>query len=440
MRPRNPWPRALVQFGVVMALAALVGLAAGHVWMVLFFALLVLLAGQVRNVVRLERWLRTGRRIQPPRSHGLWGDIFDNLYRLQRRHRHRRRRLADVLRRFRDSANAMPDATVVLRGRGEMVWWNPIAERYLGLRWPQDEGSPIANLWRHPDFTRFLARADWREAVKVPSPLDERTILELRIVPYGASEKLLLARDVTRLHRLETMRRDFVANITHELRTPLTVIQGVAETLSDYGAADPAELERPLSLVLQQTRRMGRLVDDLLLLSRLETGERHRQRERVDVAELVHGVEEEARALSEGRHEITVTADPALMLDGDYNELRSAFTNLLSNAVKYTPADGRIGIRWFQDSRGACLAVQDSGPGIPAHHLPRLTERFYRVDSGRSAGAGGTGLGLAIVKHVLSRHGGRLEIESRLERGSTFTCVFPEFVRTDSRTAAGPRG
>lgn len=439
MQPRNPWPRAVTRFSAVMGLALLVGLAVGHVWAVLFFALLACLVGPMRNLVRLERWLRTGRRIQPPRSEGLWGDIFDNLYRLQRRHRQRRQRLAEVLRRFRNSANAMPDATVVLRDRGEMVWWNPLAERYLGLRWPQDGGSPIANLWRHPDFARFLAQGDWREAAKVPSPVDEGTVLELRIVPYGVGERLLLARDVTRLHRLETMRRDFVANVTHELRTPLTVIQGVAETLADYGAADPSELERPLGLVLQQTRRMGRLIDDLLLLSRLETGGRHRSLERVNVPELLRSVEEEARALSEGRHAVSLEADPGLVLDGDYNELRSAFVNLLSNAVKYTPAGGRIEIAWFEDRRGACCRVSDTGRGIPAHHLPRLTERFYRVDSGRSQGAGGTGLGLAIVKHVLSRHGASLEIESRLDEGSTFTCVFPRFVRLET-TAAARRG
>ncbi len=427
MRSSNPWPRALAQFAAVMALALVVGLAIGQVWAALFFGLLGVLVVQARNLVRLERWLRTGRRIQPPRSLGLWGEIFENLFHLQRRHRRRRQRLADLLRQFRQSANAMPDATVVLRGRGEMLWWNPLAERYLGIRWPQDERRHIANLWRNPEFSRFLRDDDWGKAITVPSPSQTGQMLEVRIVPYGEEEKLLLARDVTRLRRLETMRRDFVANLSHELRTPLTVIQGMAETLVDYGAAEAGELERPLRLVLEQTRRMNRLVEDLLLLSRLETGEVYRQARPVRVEGLLAGLAEEARSLGEGRHEVSVEGDPQLLVKGDEQELRSAFGNLVSNAVKYTPGSGSVHIRWFRDERGACLAVSDTGIGVPAHHIPRLTERFYRVDSGRSSEVGGTGLGLAIVKHVLQRHGARLEVTSQPEVGSTFTCVFPRW-------------
>jgi two-component system phosphate regulon sensor histidine kinase PhoR len=428
MLQRNPWPAAVGRLAGVVTLGLVVGLLTRQPLLCMLLALFLYLAYHVFNLVRLERWLRRGRQLKPPESEGLWGAIFDNLYRLQRRHRDRRIRLAQLLRRFKESANAMPDATVVLRGPGEMVWWNSMATSYLGLRWPQDQGQRLANLLRFPKFSEFIARGDWNDAIKVPSPVNSRQVLEVRVVPYGDDQKLLLARDVSRLHRLETMRRDFVANITHELRTPLTVIRGMAETLAD-DAAEREDMRRPLELIEQQTRRMERLVDDLLLLSRLETGGRVREPVEVDVAAMLRGLIDEAGALSGGRHRIALTADEALRLRGDEDELRSAFSNLISNAVKYTPEDGRIDVRWFEAGAAACLSVADTGVGIPGHHIPRLTERFYRVDSGRSSAAGGTGLGLAIVKHVLSRHGGRLEIVSQVEEGSTFTCVFPSYLR-----------
>ncbi len=439
MLQRNPWPAATARLAGILMLGLFIGLLTRQIVACVLFALLFYLAYHVFNLVRLELWLRRARQMKPPESEGLWGVIFDSLYRLQRRHRDRRIRLAQLLRRFKESANAMPDATVVLRGAGEMVWWNSTATSYLGLRWPQDQGQRLANLLRFPRFTEFINRGDWSEAVKVPSPVNDRQVLEVRIVPYGDDQKLLLARDVSRLHRLETMRRDFVANITHELRTPLTVIRGMAETLAD-DAGEREEMRRPLELIEQQTRRMERLVDGLLLLSRLETGERVREPAEVDVSALLRSTVEEAETLSARRHRITLAANDALKLRGDEGELRSACSNLITNAVKYTPADGRIDIRWFEAGGAACLSVADTGVGIPGHHIPRLTERFYRVDSGRSPGAGGTGLGLAIVKHVLSRHGGRLEIVSHVEEGSTFTCVFTVYLRNgqiQSRSGAG---
>ncbi|HKJ94280.1 MAG TPA: phosphate regulon sensor histidine kinase PhoR [Gammaproteobacteria bacterium] len=423
MLVRNPWPSALSRLALLLAAAAVVGLVSGHMALCLLIALAFYTGVQARNLVRMERWLRHARRLRPPQSQGLWGTIFDNLYRLQRRHRQRRQRLAELLRRFKESANAMPDATVVLRGHGEMLWWNTMATRYLGLRWPQDQGQRIANLFRHPQFNDFLAQGDWRDSVKVPSPVLEKTVLEVRIVPYGIDQQLLLARDVTRLHRLETMRRDFVANITHELRTPLTVIRGLAETLADDEQGP--ELERPLALIQQQTQRMGRLIDDLLLLSRLETGEQAMASNPVDVRALVEAVVDEGRAVSDGRHRLSCEVDESVPLQGDEGALRSAFSNLVVNAVKYTPTGGSIDVRWFRAEGVACLSVTDTGEGIPAHHIPRLTERFYRVDSGRTASRGGTGLGLAIVKHVMTRHGGELQIFSVLGEGSRFECRFP---------------
>ncbi|EAR21205.1 two-component sensor PhoR [Nitrococcus mobilis Nb-231] len=414
-----------MRLALLLLIAALIGLASGYVTLALLLALVLFLGVQIRSLVRFERWLRQGRQLRPPRSEGLWATLFEHFYRLQRRHRERRQRLAELLRRFKESANAMPDATVVLRGMGEMQWWNAMAERYLGLEWPRDQGQRIANLFRHPFFSEFLAHGDWYGSVKVPSPLDEHLILEIRIVPYGQERKLLVARDVTRLHRLEVMRRDFVANITHELRTPLTVIQGVAETLSEQEEAGSEDFQRSLELIQEQSQRMSRLVDDLLLLSRLETGERKSAAVPVDVAAMLEALAVEASALSGGRHRIELDIDRDLKLHGDQTELRSAFSNLVVNAVKYTPADGRIVIRWFVDDDAVHMQVVDTGFGIPPHHLPRLTERFYRVDSGHNDATAGTGLGLTIVKHVLSRHDARLEIRSQLNKGSTFDCLFP---------------
>lgn len=425
MRLSNPWPAAALRLTLLILSAALVGLVSGYLALALLIALALYLGIQVRNLIRLERWLLRGRLLQPPQSEGHWGTLFYHLYQLQRRHRQRRQRLAELLRRFKESANAMPDATVVLGGLGEMQWWNPVAARYLGLEWPRDQGQRIANLLRHPIFHAFLARGDWNDSVKVPSPSDEHLVLEIRIVPYGQQRKLMLARDVTRLHRLESMRRDFVANITHELRTPLTVIQGVAETLSGQGSLHARERQEALALIQEQSLRMSRLVDDLLLLSRLETGEHKPAKVAVDVPAMLEALAAEAGVLSGARHDIELKVDGALLLRGDATELRSAFSNLVVNAVKYTPAGGRIAIRWFRVGRSVHMQVTDTGPGIPLHHIPRLTERFYRVDSGRNGATGGSGLGLAIVKHVISRHGGELEIRSQLGVGSTFDCRFP---------------
>ncbi len=424
MLPHNPWPAAGIRLGGILLAGLVIGLIIGNAALGILLVLAATGVFHTFNLVRMERWLRLGRSIRPPEADGLWGVIFDGLHRLQRRHRSRRARLAELLRRFKESANAMPDAAVVLGGAGEMEWWNSRATRYLGLRWPQDEGLRIANLFRHPSFSQFLAREDWTEAVNVPSPLSEGTVLEVRIVPYGEDQRLLLARDVTRLHRLELMRRDFVANVSHELRTPLTVIRGMSETLEDAAPEADSEQRRALALIQQQTLRMERLVYDLLLLSRLETGEQSRTRGRIMVPRLLEGLLDEARALSGGRHEFSLDVDPHLDLLGDEGELRSAFSNLLVNAVKYSPQGGPIRIEWGRAGDDARFAVVDAGVGIPAHHIPRLTERFYRVDSGRAAG-GGTGLGLAIVKHVLSRHEARLEITSGAGAGSTFSCHFP---------------
>lgn len=427
MQPLNPWPRLLRINGALVVAALLAGWLSGHLLVVLLGVAVAMLAWHLRNLVRLEHWLRVDRKLDPPLSRGIWGEVFDGLYRLNKRHRQRYKKLRDLLRRYRESAKAMPDATVVLRKDYRIEWWNDAATRLLGLRWPADEGQRITNIYRHPEFVDFMAGME-REggSITLPAPVDEAIGLEIRLVPYGKKQYLMLARDISHLLRLETMRRDFVANVSHELRTPLTVIYGVAETLEEELATQP-ELAGSAGLLRQQSERMKQLVDDLLLLSRLETGSRVAvDAPPVAVERLLAQLVDEARLLSgEAGHAIHLEADADWAVRGAESELRSAFANLIVNAVKYTPPGSRIDVRWRADAEGGTFSVSDDGPGIAGHHLDRLTERFYRVDDGRSPQRGGTGLGLAIVKHVLARHGGELSIDSALGRGSTFRCHLP---------------
>lgn len=431
IRPRSPLPATLVRLTVAMLLFALVGIVTGEVLLCLFLGTLGYLGWNLVNQIRLERWLRDGRKLEPPDSSGLWGEIFSGIQRLQLRQRKRRRKLSAILQGVRETINAMPDGSVILQENGEIQWWNEAARNLLGLRWPQDEGQRIANLFRHPVFSDFIHRHHaTARSINVPSPVSDGLMLEIRVIPYGRNQRLLLARDITRLHRLERMRRDFVANISHELRTPLTVIHGVAETLHDSLGEQTPQTSRSLQLLEQQTLRMQRLVEDLLMLSRLETAQKPVERQPVDICRMLKGLVEEAQTLGRSRHgrthEVTVKCEQGLSLLGEESELRSAFSNLVFNAVKYTPDEGAVRVEWVAiASGGARFQVVDTGPGIPAHHIPRLTERFYRVDGGRSSQTGGTGLGLAIVKHVLERYHATLEIRSEQGHGSSFTCLFP---------------
>lgn len=433
---RNPWPGYWLRLALVVAVAGIFA-AITQLWWPTLAA--VLAGGYLWNLwqlTRLEYWLRRGRKLDPPISSGVWGEVFHGLHRRQRRQRERRHRLRRIIREYRDSAKAMPDATVVLYADQRILWWNDAARRLLGLRWPKDEGQHITNLIRTPEFESFMARdGDYGGARTLPAPTDPRLPLEYRLVPYGRNQRLLIARDVTRTQKLETMRRDFVANVSHELKTPLTVIYGVAEEMGEeLGPVEPAWAPS-IQLLQDQAQRMQRLVQDLLTLSRLETGSLAVEQEPVEMAELLDEVCAEARRLSgDGAHHVELQAEPGLRVFGSYNELRSAIANLLSNAVRYTPAGGTIHVRWYSEGGAAYCAVTDTGIGIPQEHIPRITERFYRVDKARSNATGGTGLGLAIVKHIVQRHGGWLEVSSEPGEGSTFALCFPR--RTVARQAA----
>ncbi len=420
----SPWLQEFWRFTGLLLLALLLGVAIDQVAVLLLLAVLIYLSLHLVNLYRLERWLR-GKGGYPPDTGAIWGEVYHRLYRLQRRNRKRKKKLAAMLSRFRESTAAMPDATVVLGSSNEIEWWNDAATRVFGLRYPQDTGQPITNLVRHPHFQQLLEGGDFSRSAQFQAPSRESVMLSVSIVPYGNNQRLMVARDITRLHLLEQMRRDFIANVSHELRTPLTVIMGYVESLQDGGDECARQWARELQAMQQQSARMQHIVSDLLLLSRLETEQGRNEEHEVDVPAMLEMLREDAVVLSQGKHDIELTVQRGLWLAGSRNELRSAFSNVIYNAVRYTPDGGRIDIRWFADAAGAHFEVQDTGIGIAAQHIPRLTERFYRVDVGRSREMGGTGLGLAIVKHVLMRHDADLRVESEPGQGSLFAFDFP---------------
>lgn len=422
----NPWSTDVWRIVGILVVALLLGLVTGHLAVCLAIAFAGMLAWQLYHLYLFEQWVRRGDWLSPPDIAGIWGEPYNHFYRLYQRNLRRKDKLVGMLNRFQETAAAIPDATVVLDRHGEIRWWNEAAVRYLGLKTPQDVGNRIDNLIRYPVFSRFFHAGNYEDHVEIPSPEDRNLILSIKIVPYGNDQKLLVAQDVTRLLRLEQMRRDFVANVSHELKTPLTVVKGLIETLQDAPIVQPDIWRRQLGLMDQQSDRMGRIVEDLLYLTRLETKAEAVKRLPVDVPSMLAVLRTEAGAYSGGKHEISVEADGELWLQGDEHELRSAFSNLVINAIRYSPDGGSIAVRWWRDRKHAYLSVTDHGVGIPAREIPRLTERFYRVDSSRSRQSGGTGLGLAIVKHVLNRHQAELQVDSILGEGSTFTCVFPQ--------------
>lgn len=406
-------------FGPELALAVLLVIA------------LALLARHERQIIRLTDWAEQPLGTPVPEAGGGWGRAFMALHRRSRQAANQRAELHEMVERFRLAAEALPEGVVILDQSGTIEWLNPRAELLLGLDAQRDIGMPVTHLVREPEFVAFLAEQK-RPTGEAPAPLMVRPlrspgrVLHIRAAPFSAGRTLLLVEDLTQLDRLETVRRDFVANVSHEMRTPLTVVLGFLETARDSVAdTPPEEVANFLDMALDHARRMQRLIEDLLTLSTLET-DAPPQEESVDVATLLAAVREETLALSNGRHEVRLESEGPAKLSGSSRELHSAFSNLASNAIRYTPSGGSITLRWRrQNGGGAVFEVTDTGIGIEARHIPRLTERFYRVDRGRSRDSGGTGLGLAIVKHVLERHQASLAVQSKPGSGSTFAAVFP---------------
>ncbi|MCR6496736.1 phosphate regulon sensor histidine kinase PhoR [Thermomonas sp. S9] len=420
--PRHAWLRTLFQLLLVLAAGLLAGLALGQPWPALAITALGVVGWHYWRLHRLLRRLAARQRLVP-HGGGVWSGLDALLYRGQTEMRARKRRLLAMLRAYRAVAAALPDAVVLVeRNSQRILWFNEAATPLLGLRYPRHHGAPLADALRPLPMAQWLAAGRNAEPMEdVASPADPGMRLSLRLLPYSDDLWLLLARDVSKLLRLEHMRRDFVANVSHELRTPLTVIHGYLEMLD---ADDNPEWAGLLDEMRRQSQRMARLVEDLLTLSRLEARDQLAE-EHVAMAPMLANLRREAEALSGGRHRIRVEDEAQVDLRGASKELHSAFGNLVSNAVRYTPDGGEIMVRFSCDADGgAVLAVHDTGYGIPAAHLPRLTERFYRVSTSRSRESGGTGLGLAIVKHVLGLHGAQLSIASDVGAGSIFSCRF----------------
>ena len=421
------WWRPLGVLASVMLVALLLWAASGLVAALGFLAGIqaFVMLRRLWQEFRLARWLENPDAVEAPDATGTWGDIFYRLEKLQRRQRASRSELTNALEQFEHAAQAVPDGMVILNGSEQIEWCNPASRNYMGLDAERDRGQFIRYLLRQANFLEFLDAADYSRRLVCKSPINRELTLSMQLVPFGEGKKLLVARDVTELERVDAMRRDFIANVSHELRTPLTVVGGFVETLADAPELPPAESRRYFDLMLDHTRRMQHLLDDLLTLSRLESEEHILKDETVDVTELARALKTEAESLSRGRHQVSLKIESSASLKGNLQEIRSALANLVSNAVRYTAAGDEITLAWREHNGEGIFSVTDTGEGIAAEHIPRLTERFYRIDRSRSRETGGTGLGLAIVKHVLTRHGARLDIQSTPGKGSTFSAIFP---------------
>ncbi len=415
---------------LIAVLAVAVGVFFGLVPALLTFSAALMLAGayHINNLFKLVRWLRTPveEAVPLPRAFGMWDYVFADVNRRARTASHQQERLSAALERFREASQAMPHGLMFLSNTNTIEWVNRQGEQHFGLDRARDQGTPVTNIVRQPDFVRYLQQDQHDVPLTFTASRPIGRTLMVHLVPFSDDMRLLMSEDITQGERLEAMRRDFVANVSHEMRTPLTVVSGFLETvidgLDDLGKED---VRHYLGLASEQAGRMQRLIQDLLTLSALETGAPMLQEEPVDVASLLEEVQQEAEVVSGGRHDIELECTTHACLLGNAKELYSAFANLAINAVRYTPAGGHIRISWRQRGSVVEYSVADDGIGIAPEHIPRLTERFYRVDRGRSRETGGTGLGLAIVKHVVSRHQGDLLIDSQPGRGSRFTACFP---------------
>jgi two-component system phosphate regulon sensor histidine kinase PhoR len=420
------WKKLAWELAFFYAPWLIVGWIFGYLPWLLLAATVLQLAWHLHNQMRLSAWLWDEKRLTPPSGSGNWESLFNGIYRMQQRQRRKRKELTNLIRRFRNGAESLPDAVVVFRSEGNIVWCNKLAQYLLGFRWPDDSGQPISNLIRTPDFIKYLNKQDFSEPLEMPSPLNVERMLELRIVPYTEGEHLMVVRDVTQLKQLEGMRRNFFANVSHELRTPMTVLQGYLEMTEDPDMVVGPMWSKAHGVMTEQLNRMNSLVNQLLTLSKIEAAPMHDLDEVVNVPAMLEVLEKEATSLSgDKEHKLEFDIDKSLRVLADEDQLRSAISNLVYNAVKYTPAGATVKVRWYQTSQGACLDVSDTGDGIEPQHLHRLTERFYRVDKARSRDTGGSGLGLAIVKHALSHHDSHLEIQSKVGVGSRFSFTLP---------------
>lgn len=410
-------------------ITALLWMIFGAVKALIFFSVIMLwiVFHHIRHLVLLERWLQLSDHSPAsiPAGSGAWDEVYAHLARYVRQHSQSQEMLSIALKRMQSVTSAMPDGIVILDMNDRIEWCNQVAEQHLGISLALDVGQQITYLVRQIPFVEYLTARQYSSPLILKQTRLQGLIISLQLVPYGYNQKLLISRDITRFEKIETMRRDFIANVSHELRTPLTVIGGFLETLSADDNVSSSFNKRALTLMTEQTTRMQRLIEDLLILSRLENEQNKVNEKIVNVVSLAQDLLQDAESLSAGRHQIKLNVASQDQLLGSEEELRSAFGNLVSNAIRYTADGGEIIISWEKRYDQGLFFVQDSGIGIEPEHIPRLTERFYRIDNSRSRETGGTGLGLAIVKHVLNRHEARLEVISKVGKGSRFNIWFP---------------
>lgn len=392
--------------------------------------LLLYIARHIFWLHQLQIWFKNPKLNNIPEGSGIWEDIFTALLKYERNNQLNQTQLSDSLERFNLVTITMPDGLVILSASNEIEWCTPHAESLLGLNLAQDKNLPIVNLIRESHFIAYLYNAEFDTPFRLKSARNADLILEIQLIPFANNQKLLICRDTTQLEKVETMRRDFIANVSHELRTPLTVVGGFLETLSDMEGAVPPHVKTYFNMMEEQTVRMSRIIEDLLTLSTIESNAETPDNLPINMPSLITTMQKDAISLSQSlyktKHHVHLDIDQKLNITGAQEELRSALSNLVSNAVRYTPKGGELWISWHLVNDQAVFAVRDTGIGIAAEHIDRLTERFYRVDRSRSRETGGTGLGLSIVKHILIRHNAKLEITSTLGAGSTFSVLFPK--------------
>ncbi len=412
----------------VLLISGFVGYLFGQTFLVVSVVSLCLLAWHYNHLYKLIKWLWQGKSISPPQASGIWGRIYDGLYRRIRKQRLKQKQLNERIRKFRDGAEALPDGALVLSTELNILWGNKKASQLLGVRWPSDVGQRIDNLIRFPEFAQYLAEANFDSPCLIISPINNNLQLELRMMAYGSDQILLLARDISKIQRLEEMRRDFVANVSHELKTPLTVVRGYVEMIQASETALAPQWQKAFASIETQVSRMDRLVAQLLVLSSVENNLEVDNHQIVDLSRLILTIIEDLQWLNqEKNHTICDEISPNIKINGNEHELKSAFLNVISNAITYTPAQGTIAVTLRNEGNKIRFSVKDNGPGIKAEHIHRLTERFFRVDMSRSRNTGGSGLGLAIVKHVLNHHHGELSIVSDGKSGSEFIiCLSPK--------------
>ena len=422
MKLPSRWASQIGALAALLAAALIFGWWFGRPGWWLFGATSVYLAFTLRHLYLLDRALDGHRRVPLFETRGLWAEIFARVDKLRAKARNRKKKYHRLLREVRESTGALADGGIILNSEHEILWFNPAASRLLGLSHATDIGHRLDNLLRAPHFVAYL-KAPAGDGIVVASPRRETGWLHVQIIPYGTDQRLAIVRDVTNEMNVERTRRDFVANASHELRSPLTVISGYLDMLGETGDA-PESWRGPVAEMQRQAERMTRILRDLIELTRLESADASAAHDLVDVGKLLEPIVRELEGRPGPSVELELQTDAALL--GKESELHSIFYNLVGNAVRFTPPSGRVRVVLRAADGGAVFEVVDTGIGIPEEQIPRVTERFYRVDPGRSRASGGTGLGLAIVKHALERHEGELTIVSREGEGSTFTCTFPK--------------